>query len=200
MHNLLPARQPLLFHPEETRTPFSFAAVVEETRAAWFPEVDDTIEVRIAPIEALAAIFPRRMGPGRHIVVFHSVLNRPGMPLEVVRFIAKHELTHIVHPPLTVRGLCYDHPPSFWEHEYEVAPERFAAWAWLHANLSPVLLETRWGLRVPRTWRRREPASIEPYMPHLPFEDVPWNVLCPGGGAQLRFLPEWGALPAPLQS
>lgn len=200
MRDLLPLRQPLLFQPFEIRTPFSFSAVVEETRAAWFPSIEDAIEVRIAAIPALAAIYYRLMGPGRHIVVFHPVLNRPGMPMEVVRFIAKHELTHIVHPGATIDGRYYDHPPSFWAHEYEVGPERFAAWKWLHANLSAVLLETRWGLRVPRAWRRREPEWVGPYMPHLPFEDVPWNVLCPGGGAQLRFLPEWAAAPAPMES
>lgn len=199
MGNLLPWRQPLLFQPFEPRTGFSFSTVVEETRAAWFPEVDDIVEVRIAAIEALAAIYYRRMGPGRHIIVFHPILNRPGMPIEVVRFIAKHELTHIVHPGATINGRYYDHPPSFWEHEYEVGPERFAVWSWLHANLWNVLLDTRWGLRVPRTWQKREPQSIAPYMPHLPFDDVPWGVLCPGGGAQLRFLPEWSAGPAPLQ-
>ena len=200
MRDLLPLRQPLLFQPFETRTKFSFSAVVEESRAAWFPSIEDAIEVRIEPIEALAAIYFRRMGPGRHIIVFHPVLNRPGMPVEVVRFIAKHELTHIIHPGWTIDGRYYAHPQPFWDHEYEVGPERFAVWNWLNSNLSTVLLETRWGMRVPRSWRRREPDYIGPYMPHLPFEDVPWSVLCPGGGAQMRFLPEWGAVPAPLKS
>ena len=31
------------------------------------------------------------------------------------------------------------HPPCFWEDEFRVAPERFAAWAWVNANMSRVI-------------------------------------------------------------
>ena len=64
--------------------------------------------------------------------------------------------------------------------------------------LANPLRETRWGLRVLRSWRSRVRREFTPYTPRLPFEDVPWRVLCPEGGAQLRFLPGWSAGPAPL--
>lgn len=187
----LPWRQPLLFQPVETATVFSFATLVEETRAVWFPDLEGEVEVRFGSVGALASIWFHRMGPERHVMVFHPILNRPDTPIEVVRFIAKHELTHLV-----VRGP--GHPPGFFEHELAVGPERFAVWSWVHANLDGPMRHTRWGLYVLRSWRRRVRPAFTPYMPHLPFDDVPWTVLCPEGGAQLRFLPHWTPVPAPL--
>lgn|GEM_PF-5027481 len=187
----IPWRQPLLFQPVETRTAFSFSEVVEEVRAVWFPELDGEVEVRIAALSPLASVWFDRMGPDRHVVVFHPILNRPDTPVEVVRFIAKHELTHLV-----VRGP--GHPPGFFEHELKVGPERFAVWAWVHTNLDGPVRETRWGVSVVRSWRTRVRRAFTPYTPHLPIEDVPWKVLCPDGGAQLRFRPTWSHGPAPL--
>ena len=188
-----PFRQPLLFQPFETETPFSFSAVVDQARAVWFPEIEDEIEVRIGDAGSLACTWRHRMGFGRHIILFHPILNRPDTPIEVVRFIAKHELTHILHPES-------GHPPQFWEDEFRVAPERFAAWSWIHANLDGPVRETRWGLRVVRSWRGTDRHTFTPYTPHLPFDDVPWKLLCPGGGAQLRFQPDWSPAPAPLSA
>jgi hypothetical protein len=182
----------LLFQPVETAAPFSFSAVVEEARAVWFPEIDCEVEVRFLALGPLASVWYHRIGWERHVIVFHPILNRPDTPIEVVRFIAKHELTHLV-----VRDYP-GHSERFWQHELAVGPERFAVWAWLHSNLSGPLRETRWGLRVLRTWRARVRSSFAPYTPHLPFHDVPWTVLCPEGGAQLRFHPVWSRGPAPL--
>jgi hypothetical protein len=131
------------------------------------------------------------MGFERHVMVFHPILNRPDVPVDVVRFIAKHELTHLVVPGP-------GHPPAFFEHELAVGPERFAVWSWVNANLDGPLRQTRWGLAVLRSWRRRVRPAFTPYTPHLPFDDVPWQVLCPEGGAQLRFPPGWSQGSAPL--
>ena len=190
---IVPLRQPLLFQPFETETPYSFSRVVDEVRAVRFPGIEDEVEVRLGAAGSLACIWYHRMGRGRHVIVFHPILNRADTPIEVVRFIAKHELTHILHQ----EG---GHPPCFWEDELRVGPERFAAWAWVHANMGRQVRETRWGMRVVRSWRRTVRPAFAPYTPHLPFDDVPWRVLCPEGGAQLRFLPEWSAGPAPLES
>jgi hypothetical protein len=126
----VPLRQPLLFQPFERQAPFSFAEVVDETRAAWFPELEGEVETRVAALPSLASVWFHRMGFERHVVVFHPVLNRPDMPVEVVRFIAKHELTHLRVP-------AAGHPPEFWEAELAAGPERFAVWAWLNRNLNP---------------------------------------------------------------
>ncbi|MBK9610096.1 hypothetical protein [Candidatus Amarobacter glycogenicus] len=189
----VPPRQPLLFQPVEAATPFSFARIVDETRAVWFPGMGVDIEVRFAVTSALASIWFHRMGRDNHVIVFHPILNRPDMPIEVVRFIAKHELTHVLHP-------APGHPPCFWEDEPRVGPERFAVWSWLHTNFASPIRRTRWGTSVLRDWRDRTPPRLTPYTPHLAFDDLPWRVLCPEGGAQLRFLPEWAPAPAPLAS
>jgi hypothetical protein len=178
----LPLRQPLLFQPFERRTPFSFGALVDETRAIWFPELECEIETRIVALSSLASVWYHRMGIDRHVVVFHPLLNRPDIPLEVVRLIAKHELTHIRLPG-------QGHSPEFWKTELAAGPERFAVWAWLHCNLYPPLRATRWGTNVIWRWQRSQPRTVGPYTPHLPFDDPPWHVLCPEGGAQLRLVP-----------
>lgn len=192
----VPYRQPLLFQPVESLTGYSFHAVVDEVRAVWFPELEDEFEVRFGANGPLAFIALDRMGPGRHIIVFHPILNRPGTPIEVVRFIAKHELAHAARPPRVADGTVLDHPPEFWALEIVVAPERYAAWTWAFHNLRGCLVETDRGLRVVHTWRRRlESRPPGPYTPHLPFNDLPWRVLCPQGGAQLRLPPTWAWRP-----
>lgn len=197
----LQPRQPLLFQPVESQTGFSFQAVVDEARAVWFPEIADEIEVRIVAAGPVAFICRHLMGRDSHVMAFHPVLNRPGTPIELVRFIAKHELTHIIRPPRWDGNWYLDHPPEFWQLEFQVAPERFACWAWTHRHLSRCLRDGRDGLSVLRTWRRRM-AGITPgpYIPHLPFDDVPWDVLCPEGGAQLRLPPVWAWRPQAVAS
>ncbi len=188
---VVPARQPLLFQPVETVTPFSFSRVIDEARSIWFPEMDDDVETRIASIGPLASIWSHRMGRERHIVVFHPILNRPDVPYEVVRFIAKHELTHIAVPGA-------GHSRAFWEKEHEISPEQRACWIWINANLGRACAHNAVGLWMRHAWRERVARSFAPYTPHLPFEDAPWSTLCPGGGAQLRFDPVWSHGPAPL--
>lgn len=187
-----PPLQPLLFQPVESHTGFNFAAVLDEARAVWFPELEDDVEVRIGAYGPLAFVVRGLMGPRRHVVVFHPVLNLPGVPEEVVRFIAKHELTHIVRPPIDFEA----HHAWFWEHEYAVGRERWAAWSWIHRYLGPALYENHRGVGVYSTWRKRMAGrKLGPYTPHLPIDDVPWEQLCPEGGAQLRLPPPWAWRP-----
>jgi len=198
--------QPLLFQPVEALTPFSFSALTEECRSAWFPEIEDQVEVRIGAHGPLAFIQPDAMGRRRHVVVFHPILNQPGVPEPVVRFIAKHELTHIVRPPRTrevaegsrIRTYYNPHPPEFWQHEVHVGPERFAVWSWIHRNFGRALRHQSSGLVVLSSWRNRLPETFSGYTLHLPFHDVPWRDLCPAGGAQLRLPPDWPPSPHPL--
>src|SRR5690606_24086126 len=104
----------------------------------------------------------------------------------------KHELAHIDVPG--------GHTREFWQREFEVGPERFAVWAWVHRNLRGTMRAGNDGIAVLRSWRRRVRPALEPYTPHLPFDDAPWTVLCPEGGAQLRFHPSWSNGPAPFGS
>lgn len=184
-------RQPLLFQPYERATPYSFSRVVDEVRAVWFPELEVDLEVRIDPYGPLACLWYHRMGLDRHIVCFHPILNRPGVPEEVVRFVAKHELTHIVVPDP-------GHSIAFWEKEREIGPERQAVLQWSRSNLGRAFVTNQYLLRVRKDWMARLPREPIPYMPHLALFDEPFERLCPGGGAQLQFEPTWSPGPAPM--
>ncbi|MEO6398716.1 MAG: hypothetical protein ABIP13_09640 [Tepidiformaceae bacterium] len=182
-------RQPYLFQPVEALTPFLFSEVVEEVRSLFFPEIERRVEVRIAAEGPLAFTCLQFFGPNEHMVAFHPILNHPGTPLDVVRFVAKHELTHIVRPGP-------GHPMQFWEHEYAIAPERFAAWHWIRDNLGSA---TREGTtyRVLKTWRRHAARSRTPYTPHLPLDHDLFGEICPGDG-QLMLPPHWAPPPLPM--
>ena len=185
-------RQPYLFQPVEALTPYAFSDVVDEVRSVFFPEIERRVEVRIAAEGPLAFICYHFYGWDEHMVAFHPILNDPRTPVEVVRFLAKHELTHIVRPGP-------GHPREFWEHEYAIAPERFAAWHWIRENLSPATRSSTTAFQVLKTWRRRAPRERNPYTPHLPLDADLFDDICPGDG-QLMLPPHWAARPLPLAS
>ena len=191
------ARQPLLFQPVEPVTSFTFSEVVEEVRAVFFPEIEGPVEVRFAAESPLASMRVHFMGRDRHVVTFHPVLNHTETPREVVRFLAKHELLHIICRGRFINGWYESHPPEFWEAEHGLAPERYAAWAWIRANLGRCSRNNRSGLAVDRRWRRLREGHRAPYTPWLPFEGERFEQLCPEGGAQLRLPPEWTVRPLP---
>lgn len=191
--------QPLLFQPVPTLLRFSLTETLEEVRAAHFPDLaGEEVEVRIAAERALAFISNGFMGRGRHLVVFHPILNHPQTPIEVVRFICKHELTHIVRPPHVHEGRYEAHPPEFWEFEAEIGPERFAVWAWIYENLNRCARNTATGYRVTRRWRASRETPRTPYTPSLPFNGERWAHICPDDGAQLQLPPDWVTRPLPV--
>ncbi len=198
-HPVIHRYQPLLFDPVPSLLGYSLAEMLEEVRAAYFPELEGALEARFVENTALAYINGGFMGRDRHLVVFHPVLNHPRTPPEVMRFIAKHELTHIVRPPRMVCGEYRVHPPEFWEHEEAIGPERFAAWAWIHGNLSRCSRETSRGFQVHRGWRALRETGRGPYTPTLPFNHERWERLCPGDGGQMMFPPHWAGRPLPVK-
>lgn len=184
--------QPLLFQPVPSEVGYELGELVEEVRAAYFREVDTRFEVRIARVTGspLACIYYNLMGGGDHVIAFHPAMNHRATPREVLVFLAKHELTHAMFPG-------EDHSAAFWKHESFVAPERYAAWAWLFQNMRPALRRTPDGhIHLHRSWRKLLPDRRAPYTPHLPFEADPFDRLCPEGGAQLRIPPNWDLHPA----
>jgi hypothetical protein len=156
--------------------------------------------VRIATeANSLGSIWYHLMGLDRHVVVFHPILNRPDTPIEIVRFIAKHELAHIVRPGRwSASGHWEGHPPEFWELEYRLAPERWACWHWISDNLRRHARHTRWGFRVFRTWNQLDGQQLRPYTPQLPLRFKRWNYAAPDDG-QLRLPPDWAPAPLPLE-
>src|SRR5690606_16360937 len=148
---------------------FSLSETLEEVRALYFPGIRSDVEVRMSAHGPLAYIEHDFMGPERHLVVFHPVLNHPGTPPDVMRFIAKHELTHLVRRPRIIDGWYETHPPEFWEHEVAIGPERFAVWHWLRQNLKGYARRGRWGYFVSRRWHDIAHVPRTPYALELPL-------------------------------
>ncbi len=189
--------QPLLFQPVILRTPYAFSQVLEEVRAVFFRDLEAELEVRIAAETPLASIRRHFMGRDRHVVTFHPVLNHPETPREVVRFLSKHELTHLVCPGRNIGGWYTAHPPEFWDHEDSIAPEQQAAWAWIHNNLRHCMRHDHRGVVIDRRWRALRDGRRTPYTPCLPFQEERFDELCPEGGAQLQLPPDWPPRPHP---
>ena len=183
-------KQPYLFQPVATLTSFSFAEVVEEVRATYFPQLERSVEVRVSVGEALASCHFDFMGRGKHMVRFHPILNHPRTPLPVVQHIAKHELTHALMP-------WANHTPEFWAHERAIGPEWASAWRWLHENFGRAARHTERGYIIFRTWRRAFRGPRTAYQPELPLDPDRYENLCPGDG-QLMLPPEWSPQPLPL--
>jgi hypothetical protein len=189
--------QPLLFQPVPSLLRYSLSELVEEVRATHFPELQDLVEVRFAAELRLAYMAWDFMGRGRHLVVFHPALNHPDTPVEVLRFIAKHELLHIVTPPRMIGPAVATHPPEFWEREFLIGPERYAVWAWIRKNIARSRGRQE-GYCVSAEWKRRRERPRTPYTPSLPFNGERWERICPEAGAQLQLPPDWAARPLPL--
>lgn len=196
----MPARfvryQPYLFQPVQSEIGRPFSDIVGEVRARWFPELEPKveIEVRIGQLGPLACIWHHGMGRDRHVVFFHPILNRTGTPLDVVQFIAKHELTHIVRPPRDGDH----HPAEFWEHELRIGPESPAVWKWIYRSFGRALRRGDQRIEVRRSWRTLASAHLAPYSPELPLDWRRWEHICPGDEAQLNLPPDWSPQPLPV--
>ncbi len=190
-HDPFPRYQPLLFEPARPAPYLPFEEIVAEMRAVHFPEIDGEIEVRLGTADPLAFVHVGFMHDAGHLIVFHPVLNHPGTPVEVVRFIAKHELTHIVSRGTHAGGEYDAHPPEFWAHERRVGPEHDAVWAWVRRNLGSCLRKGPDALSVTGRWRELRSGRREPYTPGLPFNGERWDRVCPGNGAQLALPASW---------
>jgi hypothetical protein len=192
--------QPLLFQPVPSLLGYSLSELAEEVRSVHFPEIEERVEVRFAAESPLASMTYNFMGRDKHLMRFHPVLNHPGTPVEVLRFIAKHELTHIVRRGCYIDGRYEAHPPEFWEHERALGPEYYAVWHWIYTNLGPGLRRGRLdgSVRVTKRWRNLRESPRTPYTPTLPFNGERWERVCPGVGSQLLLPPDWAVRPLPL--
>ncbi|MFN8508276.1 MAG: hypothetical protein U0547_12015 [Dehalococcoidia bacterium] len=189
--------QPLLFEPAPPAAMARLHEAVQQMRAAFFAEIPGEIEVRFAAEGPLAFVLNRFMHSDGHLVAFHPVLEHPATPIEVIRFIAKHELTHIAVPGRFIGGRYESHPEEFWAHELRVGPEHRAVWAWIHGNLAPCLRRVNDGTQVTRRWMQLQRRPRGPFTPMLPFRGERWDRVCPGDGAQLRLPASWA--PPPLR-
>jgi len=62
----------------------------------------------------------------------HSILNHQDTPEEVILFVIKHELLHLLIPPRETKKRLVNHPPEFLEREESISPEYSLIWNWLY--------------------------------------------------------------------
>ena len=126
-------------------------AIVEEVRRLHLPTLAASPDWYFVDQGPLACI-----DADSGTIYVHNVLNHADSPTEVLRFIAKHELLHLIVSPSLVAGRMKDHPPEFWHQERAIAPEGSEMWAWIWLNLGSCLWSRpRLGqLDVRPNWRK----------------------------------------------
>lgn len=160
-------RRKVRYQPAFERTPYDITELVEAMRAEHFPSLPGPVPVFFTVHEPLACAILESDVLAFPAVYYHQVLNHPETPIEVARFIAKHELLHFVVPPQR-RGRFVDtHPPEFWDAEERIAPEGPMAWGWIWANLHRCLRSQPRNQRVAvnASWKQLE------FGPRLPWRE-----------------------------
>lgn len=117
---------------------FSMREALEKVRAGFFPELSVAIAYGFADMDALASVGCPKEG-SKALVSIHPLFNHRATPEEVIGFVFKHELLHLVVPPREVKGKRRTHPPEFWERERAIAPEGRRVWLWIWVNFGPYL-------------------------------------------------------------
>jgi hypothetical protein len=142
-----------------------------------FPDLDERhVDIWFCPQDPLACI---QYDDSRQGIVIHSVLNRPDVPVEVIKYILLHELIHLIIPPREIEGKMRQHPPEFWEKEHAMTENRLLVWSWIVIALADVYRrdEEQEALIVKRSWKRHAPstypslASLKQFFPTL--ETIP---------------------------
>lgn len=126
--------------PELCFLPFCPWEMLQEIRQRHFPEVKVPVGLSFILWDMLAFV---NNYEDRAEIFIHGILNHPNTPREVIRFVIKHELCHLVVHPREMDGKMTMHPPEFWELEAAVAPERRRAWCWVYLSWGEWLKRSR---------------------------------------------------------
>jgi len=126
-----------------TFAPFALRDLLAEVKGRCFPAMGALVSVGFqggyAPLACVSYTpFPRQ---GTARIAVHSALDRPDTPLDVVRFLLKHELIHVERESARGHGggRRPSHPAAFWEREREVAPEAEEMWEWIESEVGHCL-------------------------------------------------------------
>lgn len=122
--------------PEFRVVAFDMDALLGEMRALVIPDDPRPVKVFFLVQPTLACI--EIMDDRAHIKI-HAALNHRRTPVEVMRYVLKHELLHMKIRPELIDGKEIGHPPAFWEAEEALVPERRVGGAWLGAAFYPCL-------------------------------------------------------------
>jgi hypothetical protein len=132
---------------------FSLPCLLNEVRGE-FPELLSrrvTVWLRIQP--TLATV---HLDDNEVVINLHAVLNHAQTPEQVIGFILRHEMLHMIIPPRRVEGVVLSHPPEFWAAERDF-PDRVPVWNWLTVSLGPCMRTDKKQQRtlITREWKKR---------------------------------------------
>jgi hypothetical protein len=132
---------------------FSLPSLLNEVRGE-FPELLSkrvTVWLRIQP--TLATV---QLDDNEVVINLHAVLNHAQTPEQVIRFILRHEMLHMIIPPREVDGVVVSHPPEFWAVERGF-PDRVPVWTWLTVSLGSCMRSNKKQQRtlITRGWKTR---------------------------------------------
>ncbi len=154
---------------------FSLDDCLSKVQRAFFPNLAEDVSVGFVEQPNLACIMPQ---PLSAMIYLHLLLNCVHTPRQVVEFIFKHELLHLVIPPREIDGRMTSHPPEFWEAEHAICPEGKLVWCWLMLLFGSVLHrdEKQESTRVKRGWKNKLDALFTRDLPNINFD---WKTSSP---------------------
>ncbi len=138
----------------------------------YFPNLQGFIPFYFVRRGPLACICQWQEKP---VIYVHEILNHTETPTEVISFIFKHELLHLVIQPRLINGAIKMHPPEFFEAEFLIAPERKNAWYWIWRYLGFYLkrIPKKEGVYVKSNWRKRHLTISELELRYMKAGRIP---------------------------
>lgn len=113
-------------------TTFSVSELLDEIRRRHFPGLTQRVTFHFVEHGPLACVW---FTDDWAYICAHQVLNHVDTPVEVMSWVCKHELLHLVIPVVSVNGRETKHSPEFRARENEIAPEHDEASAWVEMTL-----------------------------------------------------------------
>ena len=110
--------------PELPLFGFPLPALLSEVRRKFPSLASRRVEIQLHVQPTLATICP---DGDSAVIRLHAVLNHPQTPPQVIAFILRHELLHLLVRPRMVDGKRTSHPPEFRKAERNFA-DRHGSW------------------------------------------------------------------------
>jgi hypothetical protein len=110
---------------------FSLPCLLNEVRGEFLELLSKRVTVWLRIQPTLATV---QLDDDEIVINLHAVLNHAQTPEQVIGFILRHEMLHMIIPPREVDGIVVSHPPEFWAVERDF-PDRVPVWNWLTVSL-----------------------------------------------------------------
>ena len=92
----------------------------------------------------------------RPTIFIHEILNHPNTPVNIISFIIKHELLHLLIDGREINGKYTSHPPEFLETELKISPEYNLMYSWILLNIGFYVKfdKEREGIYIKKNWKQ----------------------------------------------